>query len=212
MSRQLTSGVLGSREKGHPNLLAGWNFDNNFEDISGNNVVLTEEGTAHTFTDGYRNKAVVNTLDNNFIFNNPGILTTTDLITICAWVYPTGTNRAGIVSSGVASQFLGQNTLERIHAYVNTTTVQGPVDTLPANTWSHIAAVWDGSLYSLYVNSVLIASAASGGYNSIFDLWDLGRAALNNSRRWVGMFQEVYIFNKAMVPLELTEIASTPLK
>jgi hypothetical protein len=37
-----------------------------------------------------------------------------------------------------------------------------------AGTWSHVVAVWDGSLASLYVNGALVAgpTAPSGGYNA----------------------------------------------
>ena len=66
---------------------------------------------------------------------------------------------------------------------------------LQLNTWTHIAATYDGSSLKIYVNGTLTGSVANaGGLPSGTDAWYLGRAA-DGSSFFPGTMDEVRIWN-----------------
>lgn len=70
---------------------------------------------------------------------------------------------------------------------------------LPANTWSHLAATYDGSDLALYVDGVLADStAASGAISTNNFLWTIGRNADASSGHFAGRVDEVKIYSTAL--------------
>jgi len=63
---------------------------------------------------------------------------------------------------------------------------------LPLNTWSHLAATYDGATMRLYVNGVQVASAAQTG--------PIGASSqpLTIGSNWSGLIDEVRIYNRAL--------------
>ena len=98
-------------------------------------------------------------------------LALTNAMTLSAWVYPTtlGTWRTVILkerAGGLVYALYASDDSSRPSGYINNT---GGADldvtgtALSLNTWSHMAATYDGAVLRLYVNGTQIASRAASG-------------------------------------------------
>ena len=82
---------------------------------------------------------------------------------------------------------------------------------LTTNTWTHLAATYDGATLRLYVNGVLASSQARTGAiatssQSVADRWGQSvRAVLP------GAIDEVRIYNRALTVAEIQADMNTPL-
>jgi len=78
--------------------------------------------------------------------------------------------------------------------------------------WTHAAATWDGSTMRLYRNLELVGSMAKGGTAVAVD--PTVGAAIGNQpldagdKHWVGLIDEVRIYNRGLTAGELLYIAS----
>jgi hypothetical protein len=74
---------------------------------------------------------------------------------------------------------------------------------LPANTWTHVAAAYDGSQLRFYVNGALAASAAASGSYTVngSPLWMGGNAVYGEHLR--GKLDDVRIYNRALTAAEI---------
>ena len=74
---------------------------------------------------------------------------------------------------------------------------------LPANTWTHVAATYDGSQLRFYVNGALVASAAAAGSYAVngSPLWMGGNAVYGEHLR--GKLDDVRIYNRALTAAEI---------
>jgi chitodextrinase len=88
--------------------------------------------------------------------------------------------------------------------------VRGP-SALPLNTWTHLAATYDGSALRLYVNGTQVASLAQGG--SILTSTGALRIGGNNiwSEWFSGQIDEVRIYNRALGQTEIQSDMTTPV-
>lgn len=82
------------------------------------------------------------------------------------------------------------------------------------NTWYHVAATYDGSVISLYVNGVLDAStAASGNLTNNTDLFIIGRDYLAdlgiNDRCWDGHIDDLRLYDRALSSQEVQSLYSS---
>jgi hypothetical protein len=68
---------------------------------------------------------------------------------------------------------------------------------LPLNTWSHLAATYDGATMRLYVNGVQVASAAQTG--------PIGASSqpLTIGSNWSGLIDELRIYNRALTASQI---------
>lgn len=74
--------------------------------------------------------------------------------------------------------------------------------TIAANTWTHVAATWDGTTASLYVNGVLNnGSSFSTLIGGTENLW-LGRSSIYNNP-YGGSMDEIRIWNRALCQSEI---------
>jgi hypothetical protein len=80
----------------------------------------------------------------------------------------------------------------------------GP-STLPVNTWSHLAATYDGSMMRLYVDGVQVASHAQTGPIHT------SNGALTIGQNFAGRIDEVRIYNRALSLAEIQEDRDTPV-
>jgi hypothetical protein len=82
---------------------------------------------------------------------------------------------------------------------------------LPLNTWSHLAATYDGSTLRLFVNSVQIASRAQTGPISTSSLpLTIGADTIHGSY-FAGLIDEVRVYNRALTTSELQTDMNTPV-
>ncbi|HET9250935.1 MAG TPA: LamG-like jellyroll fold domain-containing protein [Candidatus Eisenbacteria bacterium] len=139
----------------------------------------------------------------------------TSAITLEAWVYPTALSgnwtdvimkwnddyylTAGSSNGGLPA--MGASTLSPLYA----------TSVLPVNTWSHLAATYDGATMRLYLNGVQVSSqaqtgtmATSGGPLSF------GGDALFG-QYFTGRIDEVRIYDRALTPAEIQDDMGYPV-
>ena len=84
---------------------------------------------------------------------------------------------------------------------------------LPLNSWSHVAATYDGSFMKLHLNGVEVERITKRG--TIVSRPDipvgLGNQPLGSGERGlIGLLDEVYVINKALSSSELAELMTQP--
>jgi hypothetical protein len=82
---------------------------------------------------------------------------------------------------------------------------------LPVNTWTHVAATYDGTRIRFYVGGVLVASqAASGSYQvNTSPLWIGGNAVYGE--HFKGKLDDVRVYSRALTPAEIQQDMATPV-
>ncbi|MCP3967981.1 MAG: hypothetical protein GY750_18220 [Lentisphaerae bacterium] len=74
------------------------------------------------------------------------------------------------------------------------------------NKWAHLAVTYDGSTVRYYVNGgVVFSIPASGNLSSTHNPWLIGASA-NGQKFFKGLIDEVYIWNKALDPVEIKRL------
>ncbi len=205
---------VGSRPSG---LVAALGFEEGsgsvVGDISGNGNSGTITGA--TWTNGYFGRAL------RF---GPGALVTiadspsldlTTALTLEAWVNPDAisgtwmnlifkpngdpsTQNPAYVLQG-ASPF---NSVPSFYISPATGNVLG-ASALPVNTWTHIAATYDGSTSRLFVNGVQVASQAqTGSIATTTDALTIGGNGFAGEN-WSGLIDEVRIYNQALTASQI---------
>ena len=96
--------------------------------------------------------------------------------------------------------FLGVNGLTTIVGGFNTDLVSG---TITLNTWFNLCNVYDGTNGYLYLNGVLITSAARS-WNTLLTIYDgaIGRQ-MNPQQYWNGNITDVRLYNRALSASEI---------
>ena len=134
-------------------------------------------------------------------------------MTLEAWVNPTSISAswADIIYKATDVYFLMGSTPQGQAPAVGGTfaaNISGSV--LPVNTWSHLAATYDGSVLRLYANGLLIASRPqTGAIQTSTGLLSIGGDA--SGQNWNGMIDEVRIYNRALAPQEIHNDMNTPV-
>lgn len=203
-------------------------FDGNTNDTSGNGNDATNSG-ATLISDrfGNSNKAysfnsgpfmtVTNTTNFNF----------TNSLTLMTWYQPISssfqTNQllfSKITFIGATNnvyQFL-ISTFGEISLQLNTTgpcgNAGGPTTFLSTqtisksiNTASHIAATWDGSTVSFYINGTLSnAVSVSGTLISCTSPLEIGRHHSGNPDRVIGILDQMRVYSRALSASEISDI------
>lgn len=188
-------------------LISYFNFDDNLNDLQSNMnegvgnaaFVVRNEGKALAF----------NGIDQKIIFSkkNP---TSSKQITISFWLnYNSG--KVFLMSNAVPSftptDFSFEVTSGALLFLVNTSTdSNGTLAFLSsgANQWTHIVAIYDGSLAKLYVDGVFKSSWDAPGVLSALD--DDITLGYSSEGYWKGMIDELYIYNRVLSPEEVTQL------
>ena len=82
---------------------------------------------------------------------------------------------------------------------------------LPVNTWTHVAATYDGTRIRFYVGGALVASqAATGSYQvNASPLWIGGNAVYGE--HFKGKLDDVRVYGRALTPAEILQDMGTPV-
>jgi hypothetical protein len=130
-------------------------------------------------------------------------------MTLEAWVYPTAamTGWHGVIGKDVDVFYLMASSATDTPAIGGTFTAGGNSNTyapspLALNTWTHLAATFDGAMVRLYVNGVQVASQAqTGALVTSANAMTIG----NNiyGERFAGRIDEVRVYNRALTPGEI---------
>ncbi len=84
--------------------------------------------------------------------------------------------------------------------------------TIPANTWTHLAATYNGNTLSIYVNGVLTSSnTVSGSLATGSGSLRIGNNAIFGSEGYSGLIDEVRIYNRALSAAEIQTDMQTPI-
>ena len=156
------------------------------------------------------------------ITDAPGLDLTTG-ITLEAWVFPTaqGTNWRNVIikerpGGEVYNLYSNINTSVPSVYVVGGSTPGAPIDArgqtqLSLNTWTYLAATYDGSTLRLFVNGAQVGSRAFSG--SL--LTSTGALRVGGNSVWGEFFQgridEIRIYNRALTQAEIQADMNTPI-
>ncbi|MFN8638981.1 MAG: LamG domain-containing protein [Dehalococcoidia bacterium] len=149
---------------------------------------------------------------------NTAALQLTTGMTIEAWVYPTNVSPAwrDVIYKGDDNYYLmATSTLNgaRPVGGVRTTAYGEAVGTanLPVNTWTHLAATFDGANVRLFVNGAQVASVArTGTMQTSTNLLQIGGDQIYG-QYFAGMIDEVRVYNQALTAAEIQTDMTTPI-
>src|SRR4029077_9850703 len=138
--------------------------------------------------------------------------------TLEAWVYPTTVNSAwrDVIYKGNDNYYLEgtSTTSSRPAAGAIFGGVYGEVygtNALTANTWSHLAATYDGATMRLYVNGVQVASRAqTGAIATSTNPLQIGGDSIYG-QYFAGRIDEVRVYNQALNQTEIQADMNTPV-
>ncbi|MFD0468328.1 LamG-like jellyroll fold domain-containing protein [Nonomuraea thailandensis] len=205
----------------NPGLVAAYGMNENagstLTDSAGANTG-TLTNTTWTATGKYGPALSFNGTSSWVTVNDAPNLRLTTGMTLEAWVNPTTVNSWRTV---IMKQYTGDlayvlsagSDSNRPHTVIHTTGEVGTGGTasLPLNTWTHLAATYDGTTLRLYVNGALTSERAAGGPIRT----DNGVLRIGGNSLWGehfnGLIDEVRIYNRALSTTEIQTDMSTPL-
>jgi hypothetical protein len=202
--------------------VAAWGFNDGgggtAADASGNgNAGTLVNGP--TWTAGRNGGALLfDGVDDRVRVSDSPSLDLTTSATFEAWVYPTGplTGWRTILQKEVDAYFLhaSSDTANRPATGgtlngVCCTNVYGPA--LAVNTWTHLAATYDGVRMKLFINGVQATSKlASGPYQgNASPLWIGGNAIYGE--HFKGKIDDIRVYNRALTAAEIKQDMAQPL-
>ncbi len=206
---------------GPPGLIAAYSFSEGagttVADVSGHGNTGTISGATWTTLGRFGNALAFNGTSSMVTINESSWLDLTSGLTLEAWVYPTAPalDYRDIIYKEVDRYYLEAGSERSTPVFGGTftsgnTNIYAPA-TLPTNTWTHLAATFDGSTMTLYVNGVQVASQAQTtplttstgalhiGGDPIFGQFFNGR------------IDEVRVYNRALTQTRIQTDMNAPL-
>ncbi len=190
-------------------------------DSSGRNNTGTLSGATWSTQGRYGSALSFDGVNDMVTIADAASLDLTTGLTLEAWVRPTALSgwRTVImkeVSGGLAYTLYAHDDAPRPAAYVRiagkslSDTTSGTVS-LPLNTWTHLAATYDGTTLRLYVNGVQAASRPVSG--SIAGSSNPLRIGGNSvwGEHFAGLIDEVRIYNRALAAGAIQADMATPV-
>ena len=190
-------------------------------DSSGRNNTATLSGTAWTTQGRYGSALSFDGVNDLVTIADAASLDLTTGMTLEAWVRPTtlsGWRTVVIkeVNGGLVYALYAHDDAPRPAAYARiagkslTDTTGGPAS-LPLNTWTHLAATYDGTTLRLYVNGVQTGSRpASGSIAGSSSPLKIGGNAVWGEY-FAGLIDEVRIYNRALDASAIQADMATPV-
>ena len=146
---------------------------------------------------------------------NASVLQLTTGMTLEAWVNPTTVNNAwrDVIYKADDNYYLegtSQNLSPAMGGTFSPTPLYGTT-ALTANTWTHLAATYDGTTMRLYVNGAQVASRAqTGNIATSTNPLQIGGDNLYG-QHFAGMIDEVRLYNRALSLAEVQSDMNTPV-
>jgi hypothetical protein len=184
-------------------------------DASGNSHTGTISGASWITTGRFGNALSFDGVNDWVTVADANALDLTTGMTIEAWVYPTAggaTWRNVLIKErpgGEVYNLYGRTDTGVPAAYViRAAAPNTPLDAvgtaaLPLNTWSHLAATYDGSTLRLFVNGIQVGSRAMAGTL----LTSTGVLRIGGNGVWgeffAGRIDEVRLYNRALTQTEI---------
>jgi PKD repeat protein len=207
-------------------LVAAYGFDEgsgaNTGDASGNGNMGVISGASWALA-GRFGKALSFTSGALVSVNDSSSLDLSDSITLEAWVYPTTLSGSWMNLIFKPNGDPGsQNPCYVLQGCTPTAQVPSlfvspaasnlsAPSPLPINTWTHLAATYDGATLRLYVNGIQTASRAqTGTMSSSTDALTIGGNVFSG-QNWNGLIDEVRIYNRALGATEIQADMTRPI-
>ena len=139
-------------------------------------------------------------------------------MTLEAWVYPTValSGWRGVIGKDVDRYYLMASSGGNVPAAGGTWVGSGNQNLfaptpLTVNTWTHLAATFDGTTVRLFTNGVQVASSpVTGGITTSTAVLTIGHNVYGE--RFQGLIDEVRIYNRALTAGELQTDMGTPIQ
>jgi len=128
-------------------------------------------------------------------------------ITIDAWIMPRASDGRIVdkITPGGSDGYLLDMSGGQVRFIVGSNWLAA---TVPLNTWSHVAAVYDGTNLKLYINGQFQGTADGSGTVPANSLNFTIGADTYGSTRFNGLIDELEIFDRALTPVEIAGIVS----
>jgi hypothetical protein len=189
-------------------------------DSSGNGNTGTIESAIWTSAGRYGSALSFNGVDNRVTIPDSSSLHLAGALTMEAWVKPstlTGSWRTVLLkeSPGELCYALYANADTQgpsAHVFINGAEASArSTSTLPTNTWTYLAASYDGTTIRLYVDGTLtLSQTASGPISTSNDPLRIGGNAIWDE--WFsGLIDEVRLYNGALNQTEIQTDMQTPV-
>jgi PKD repeat protein len=204
-------------------LMAAYNFNEGsgtkVNDVSGKGNHGTISGAVWTTSGRYGKALQFDGSDDMVTVNDAASLDLTGGMTLEAWVYPTTTpSKWRIIimkeQPGDAVYYLAANSSSNRPAtgvYISGERILYGGSRLAANTWTHLAATYDGQTQRLYVNGSQVSQRAQTGQIRVSS----SPLRIGGNSIWGEYFQgridEVRIYNRALSASEIQSDRSTAL-
>ncbi|MGB2591015.1 MAG: LamG-like jellyroll fold domain-containing protein, partial [Candidatus Acidiferrum sp.] len=206
-------------------LVAAYSFNegsgSTVNDSSGNGNNGTVSGATWTTTGKYGGALSFNGKSSRVVVNDSASLHLSSGMTLEAWVSPTNVPNSweDVIYKQNDIYFLeaGSGVSKNPPAIGATFASHGDqyiagLTALSANTWTHLAATYDGSTLLLYVNGVQVVSRSisSDSVSISTNALQIGGDALYG-QYFKGIIDEVRIYNRALAPSEIQNDMVTPI-
>src|SRR2546430_1850163 len=210
----VTIHVGGSPASAQTGLVAAYSFDEGtgttVADASGNNHTGTLSGATWTTAGRYGSALTFNGTTAKVTVLNVASLGLTTGMTLEAWVYPTvaPTGWRAVIDKNVDGYYLMASSSPNNRPAVGGTFTAGNQNVmtpsgLAVNTWTHLAATFDGTMVRLYVNGVQVASQAQATpLRTTTGTLQIG-ADSYAGENFAGRIDEVRIYNRALTAAEI---------
>jgi hypothetical protein len=187
-------------------------------DLSGNGNHGTISGATWTASGKYGSALLFNGTSAQVTIPNSASLQLSTGMTLEAWVYPTSapTGWRSVVTKNVDAYYLMAASNPNDRPAAGGTWGSGNQNTfgtagLAVNTWTHLAATFDGAMVRLYVNGVQVASQAqSATLAPTTGTLEIGGDAYPGEF-FAGRIDEVRVYNRALTAAQITTDMNTPV-
>jgi hypothetical protein len=195
-------------------LVAAYSFNEasgaSVQDASGRGNTGTISGAARTNAGRYGRALAFDGVNDWVTVADAASLDLTSALTLEAWLYPTTLSawRTVVLKEQPGSLVYGLYANDDQNRPNATVYLGSELDTrgtsrLPLNTWTHLAATWDGTTLRLYVNGTQVSSRALAGTlpTSAGPLRFGGNAVWGEWYR--GRLDEIRVYNRALTAAEI---------
>jgi hypothetical protein len=183
-------------------LISYFNFDENLKDQKGyaSDGVFTGNPS---WTVGKIGKCVTYDGVNDVLEFTPTTPIGNGKISLSCWVK---TAEAGNVKYFISGNGFGlATTASKVSMVISAPNTSSAISNpITANEWTHVVGTFDGTNIQIFINGSWVASTNNpgnmGGFNSVLKL------AKVNGIYWAGSIDELYIYNRALSPAEVTQL------
>src|SRR3989441_20994 len=205
-----------------PGLVAAYGFaegaGTTVADSSGNNNMGTISGATWTTAGRFGNALAFNGTSAVVTVPSSASLQLTTGMTLEAWVSPTVTPSGwrAVIDKNLDRYYLTASSDQGNRPVIGGTWAAGNQNTvggsvLAVNTWTHLAATFDGATVRLYVNGAQVASQAqTTPLTTSTETLQIGGDAYTGEN-FAGLIDEVRIYNRALSAAEIQADMTTPV-